>query len=100
MKNIQTKRNLEFGIAKNEQLNTSNKKTSNIILYSNGCHKGKVLKNLLNMLQIKYTEITEIEEIEEKRFIPMPILEVDDNIMNFLQAIKWIHKNKGRKFFD
>ncbi len=26
MKNIQTKRNLEFGIAKNEQLNTHNKK--------------------------------------------------------------------------
>ncbi len=95
---MQTKeRNLEFGIAKNEQLNTSNEKSSNVILYSNGCHKGKVLKNLLNMLKIKYTKIT---EIEEKRFIPMPILEVDDNIMNFPQAIKWIHKNKGRKFFD
>ncbi len=90
MKNIQTKRILEFGIAKNEQLNTSNKKTSNIILYSNGYHKGKVLKNLLNMLKIKYTEITKLEEIEEKRFILMPILEVDDNIMNFSQAIKWI----------
>lgn len=87
MKNIQTKRILEFGIAKNEQLNTSNKKSSNIILYSNGCHKGKVLKNLLNMLKIIYAEIT---EIEEKRFIPMPILEVDNNIMNFSQATKWI----------
>ncbi len=98
MRDMQTKeRNLEFGIAKNEQLNTSNEKSSNVILYSNGCHKGKVLKNLLNMLKIKYTKIT---EIEEKRFIPMPILEVDDNIMNFPQAIKWIHKNKGRKFFD
>ena len=90
MKNIQTERNLEFGIAKNEQLNTDGIKNPNVILYSNGCHKGKVLKNLLNMLKIKYTEITELEEIEEKRFIPMPILEVDDNIMNFSQALKWI----------
>lgn len=90
MKNIQTKRKLEFGIAKNEQLNTDSIKNSNVILYSNGCHKGKVLKNLLNMLKIRYIEITEIEEIEEKRFILMPILEVDDNIMNFPQAIKWI----------
>ena len=90
MKNIQTKRNLEFGIAKNEQLNTSNEKSSSVILYSNGCHKCKVLKNLLNMLKVKYAEITEIEEIEERRYIPMPILEVDDNIMNFPQAIKWI----------
>ena len=87
MKNIQTKRNLGLGIAKNEQLNTNGIKNSNVILYSNGCHKGKVLKNLLNMLKIIYAEIT---EIEEKRFIPMPILEVDNNIMNFSQATKWI----------
>ncbi len=27
MKNIQTRKNLEFGVAKNEQLNTHNEKT-------------------------------------------------------------------------
>ena len=97
MKNIQTEKNLEFGIAKNEQLNTDSIKSPNVILYSNGCPKCKVLKNLLNMLKIRYTEIT---ELEEKRFILMPILEVDNNIMNFPQAIKWIHKNKGGSFFD
>lgn len=62
MKNIQTKRNLEFGVANNEQLNTDSIKNSNVILYSNGCHRGKALKNLLNMLKIRYTEITELEE--------------------------------------
>lgn len=100
MKNIQTRKNLEFGVAKNEQLNTHNKKSSSIILFSNGCHKGNVLKNLLKMLKIIHIEINDTEKLKN-RFISMPILEVDDNIMNFSQAIKWIRKNnKGRNFFD
>jgi len=87
-------------IAKNEQLNTGNEKSYNIILYSNGCPKCKVLKNKLDMLKISYVEINNIENIKKKGFMSIPILEVDGNIMNFSQAIKWIHKNKGRKFFD
>ena len=90
MKNIQTEKNLEFGIAKNEQLNTDSIKSPNVILYSNGCPKCKVLKNKLDMLKISYIEINNIENIKKKGFMSMPILEIGDNIMNFFQATKWI----------
>ena len=52
------------------------------------------------MLKIIHIEINDTEKLKN-RFISMPILEVDDNIMNFSQAIKWISKNnKGKNFFD
>lgn len=52
------------------------------------------------MLKIIHIEINYTEKLKNK-FISMPILEIDDNIMNFSQAIKWIRKNnKGRNLFD
>lgn len=91
MKDMQTeKRNLEFGISHDEQLNTDKKLNPRIILYSNDCPKCKVLENKLDTLKIHHIKIKKIEEIRKKGFLFVPILEVDGNIMNFSQAINWL----------
>lgn len=74
MKNIQTRKILEFGITKNT-------KSLNVILFSKGYHKGNVLKNLLKMLKIIHIEINNIEKLKNK-FISMPIFKlVDSNLI-------------------
>jgi glutaredoxin len=62
----------------------------NIILYSTGCPKCNVLKKKLDMAKIEY-EICEDEDVmEQKGFMSAPMLEVDEVVMDFGLAVKWI----------
>jgi len=61
-----------------------------IILYSNGCLKCKILKQKLDQKQVIYEECNDIDIMMEKKFMSMPILQVDGEIMNFNEAIKWL----------
>lgn len=65
-----------------------------VILYSNGCPQCKVLKYKLDSDCIGYNEVNDIELMLEKGFKSMPMLEVNDNIMTYAQALKWLNDKK------
>ena len=65
-----------------------------IILFSSGCPKCKILESKLNQKEIKYEHITDIEIMLEKGFLSMPMLQVGETIMNFTQANTWINERK------
>lgn len=63
-----------------------------VILYSTGCPKCRVLKTKLDKKNINYIENNDVEEMLELGFDLLPILKVDNDIMNFTEANDWINK--------
>ena len=65
-----------------------------VIFYSTGCPKCKVLEAKLNSKGIEYETESDMKVMEEKEFMSMPMLEVDDKVMNFSAAVEWINNIK------
>ena len=63
-----------------------------VILYSTGCPKCRVLKTKLDKKNINYIENNDVEEMLELGFELLPVLKVDNDIMNFTEANDWINK--------
>ena len=63
-----------------------------VILYSTGCPKCRVLKTKLDKKNINYIENNDVEEMIELGFDLLPVLKVDNDIMNFTEANDWINK--------
>lgn len=67
-----------------------------IILYSTNCPKCRVIAKKLEQKNIDFTEIdckadtTYIEVLSGKGFKSMPVLQVGENYLDFMQANKWI----------
>ena len=61
-----------------------------IIFYSTHCPKCKVLESKLNAKNISYEEINDTNIMQEKGFEFMPMLEVDNTVYNFKEAVEWI----------
>lgn len=62
------------------------------ILYTTGCPKCKVLIKKLESKGIKYEVFDDVNKMIEKGFTNMPMFEIDGNVMNFGEAIKWINE--------
>lgn len=62
-----------------------------IILYSTGCPKCKVLKKKLESKNIEYKEINDIEEMKKFDILSVPVLRVDARLYNFNDAVKYIN---------
>ena len=65
-----------------------------IKLYTTHCPKCNVLESKLKNKNINYIEITDTNIIIKKGYMSVPILEVDDKIMNFTDANTWINNYK------
>lgn len=65
-----------------------------IILYSNGCPRCKVLKEKLNASNIKFSENSNIDKMLSMGINDVPVLEISKELLNFAEAVKWIN---GRK---
>lgn len=63
-------------------------------LYTTHCPKCSVLENKLKSKNIDYIEITDTNVIMEKGYMSVPVLEVDDKVMNFTDANTWINNYK------
>ena len=63
---------------------------NNVILFSNGCPRCKVLKQKLDDKQIKYTINEDFDELIENGLQTAPVLKVDDNYYQFGEAVKFI----------
>ena len=63
-----------------------------IILYSTGCPKCKVLVAKLNAKNIKYNTVSDVGIIISKGISTVPVLEVNGKIMDFKTAVEWINE--------
>ena len=64
------------------------KLVKNVILYSTGCPKCKVLKIKLDELKIEYTENNSVEDMEKLGIMSVPVLSIDGKMYDFLEAVK------------
>lgn len=65
-----------------------------VILYSTNCPKCKVLEKKLDSTGIDYKIITDEELMINKGFTSAPMLEVDDLLMDFGNAVRWAKEQK------
>ena len=66
-----------------------------VTLYSNHCPKCNILTKKLNDKNVEFDEVNDVDLMISKGFNTMPMLEVDGNIMDFLNANKWINEREG-----
>lgn len=64
----------------------------NIILYSTGCPKCNILKKKLADAQMEYSVVEDVDVMVSKGLKEVPWLEVDGNLMNFVDSSKWINE--------
>lgn len=63
-----------------------------VILYSTGCPKCKVLKAKLDSKEISYDIISDTSVMINKGIETVPVLEADGNVMDFKTAVDWINE--------
>lgn len=63
----------------------------NVILYSTGCPKCKILKKKLAEKNIDYTENQNVEEMVALGIDQVPVLKIDGEIMKFKEAVEWVN---------
>jgi glutaredoxin len=63
------------------------------VLYSNECPKCKILKQKLDDKNILYEVCDDIDLMIEKGFRSMPVLELNGEVMNYLEAVNYIKEN-------
>ena len=63
-----------------------------IVLYSTHCPKCLVLEKKLKQKGICFEEVYNIDVMRAKGFLSAPMLEVDEVIMDFATANKWINE--------
>lgn len=66
----------------------------NIILYSTGCPKCKILRSKLDSKNISYIIESDVEKMLSLGMTTMPMLSVNNKLMNFTDAVKWINNIK------
>lgn len=64
----------------------------NVILYSTGCPKCKILKKKLDAIGIQYTINSSIEDMTQLGISQVPVLGVDGEFLEFTKANQWINQ--------
>lgn len=62
------------------------------ILYSTGCPKCEVLKKKLAEKGIQYTENNSVDEMLKLGIEAVPVLKVNDRLLDFKEAVDWVNK--------
>lgn len=65
-----------------------------IIMYSTGCPKCKVLKAKLNQKNIPFIECNDITIIQSKGIEKLPVLEIDGTLHEFKDAVELINRGE------
>lgn len=69
---------------------------NDIILYSNNCPKCSIIKKKLDDKGIKYFEVNDEELMISKGFTHMPMLEINNEVMDFSAANAWINAQEAQ----
>ena len=62
-----------------------------IIMYSTHCPRCTVLETKLKQKGIQYKEIDDVKEMSKLNIMAVPVLKVDNQIMGFANAVKWVN---------
>lgn len=62
-----------------------------VVLYTTYCPKCKVLKEKLDSKNISYKVVDDMPTMIAKGFLEAPKLEIDGQVMNFVDAINWVN---------
>lgn len=62
-----------------------------VVLYSTHCPKCTVLEKKLKQKNIEFEEVNDIKTMKDKGIFSVPVLEVDDNMMDFSTANQWVN---------
>lgn len=62
-----------------------------ITLFSTNCPKCKVLTMKLDKKGINYTKVEDVDTMLAKGIKTAPYLEVDNELMDFTQAVAWVN---------
>lgn len=65
-----------------------------IKLYSTHCPQCTTLKTKLDKIGIEYEICDDLDTMIAHGFKSVPMLETDDGIFNFSEAIKWVNSKK------
>lgn len=63
-----------------------------IRLYSTGCPKCKALEKKMEEKNISFEKIDDVDLMLSKGFMEVPMLEVDEKLYDFREAIKWLNE--------
>lgn len=63
-----------------------------IKLYTINCPKCKILETKLDQKNIKYEKITDMDTMKNLGIQTAPMLEVDNNLLTFADAVKYINQ--------
>ena len=58
------------------------------------CPKCKILKDALKDKKIEYIECSDLEEIKKKNIMYIPVLEVDNELLDCPKAFNWIKEQE------
>lgn len=61
-----------------------------VTLFTTHCPKCKVIEKKLAQKNIEYEMVEDINIMKEKGFKSLPMLEVDGQVFNFIEANKWV----------
>ena len=62
-----------------------------IVLYSTGCPMCKILETKLDQKNIEYQVCENVDIMMAKGFQTVPMLEIDDKLYNFREAVTWVN---------
>jgi len=62
-----------------------------IVLYSTGCPRCKVLETKLASKGIEYTKNSNVDEMMGLGIMSVPVLSVDGTMMDFADAVAWVN---------
>ena len=65
-----------------------------ITVYSTHCPKCQTIETKLKMKHIEYTINDNVDDMLKKGFKSAPMLDIDGEILDFGQAIKWINQQE------
>ena len=66
----------------------------NVVLYSTGCPRCKILKSKLDKKGITYSVVDDVDKMLNMGMTVVPVLEVDGVRMSFKEAINWINNKE------
>lgn len=73
---------------------------SDIVVYTTGCPKCKVLESKMKAKGIEYDPIDDVDNIRSKGFLHVPVMEVNGESYDFAAAVKLVNGFDGNGDFS
>lgn len=68
-----------------------------VTLYTIGCPSCQILQEKLDNKNIQYETVTDTNVMQKKGFDSMPVLEVDNETMEYYDAVQWVNKQDNNE---